>query len=140
SSGSPGQPRQSARNAHRTSVTRAKQRGYGRETAPAYVAVTPEPAESRRPGPTDLHQTCRSPSTRDQGGQMFANSDELLKYGKDEGVERVEVRFCDLPGIMQPFTVPVSSFTQSVFDDGLCFAGSPSRWFRAVHGPDRHAL
>ena len=37
---------------------------------------------------------------------MFANSDELLKYIKDEGVEMVDVRFCDLPGVMQHFTVP----------------------------------
>ena len=26
---------------------------------------------------------------------MFANSDELLKYIKDESVEMVDVRFCD---------------------------------------------
>ena len=42
---------------------------------------------------------------------MFANSDELLKYVKDEGVEMVDVRFCDLPGIMQHFTVPVRPST-----------------------------
>ena len=39
---------------------------------------------------------------------MFKNSDELLKYVKDEGVEFVDVRFVDLPGIEQHFTVPVS--------------------------------
>ena len=50
---------------------------------------------------------------------MFATSDELLKYVKDEGVEMIDVRFCDLPGIMQHFTVPVSSFGQDVFDNGL---------------------
>ena len=50
---------------------------------------------------------------------MFNNSDELLKFIKDERVEMVDVRFCDLPGVMQHFTVPVSSFDQSVFDDGL---------------------
>ena len=38
---------------------------------------------------------------------MFKNSDELLKFIKDEGVEMIDVRFCDLPGIMQHFTVPV---------------------------------
>ena len=54
---------------------------------------------------------------------MFNNSEELLKYVKDEGVEMVDVRFCDLPGVMQHFTVPVSSFDQSVFDDGLSFDG-----------------
>ncbi len=67
---------------------------------------------------------------------MFANSDELLKYVKDEGVEMVDVRFCDLPGIMQHFTVPVSSFDQSVFDDGLNFDGSSVRGFQAIHESD----
>ena len=49
---------------------------------------------------------------------MFANRDELLKFIKDEDVEFVDVRFCDLPGVMQHFTVPVSSFGPEVFDDG----------------------
>ena len=67
---------------------------------------------------------------------MFENSDELLKYIKDEGVEMVDVRFCDLPGIMQHFTVPVSSFDQSVFDDGLNFDGSSIRGFQAINESD----
>ncbi len=67
---------------------------------------------------------------------MFANADELLKFIKDEGVEMVDVRFCDLPGIMQHFTVPVSSFDQSVFDDGLNFDGSSIRGFQAIHESD----
>jgi glutamine synthetase len=67
---------------------------------------------------------------------MFANSDELLKYVKDEAVEMVDVRFCDLPGVMQHFSVPVSSFDQSVFDDGLGFDGSSIRGFQAIHESD----
>jgi glutamine synthetase len=67
---------------------------------------------------------------------MFANADELLKYIKDEGVEMVDVRFCDLPGIMQHFTVPVSSFDTSVFEDGLSFDGSSIRGFQAIHESD----
>src|SRR3546814_10949061 len=67
---------------------------------------------------------------------MFANSDELLKYIKDEKVEMVDVRFCDLPGVMQHFTIPVSSFDQSVFDDGLGFDGSSIRGFQAIHESD----
>ena len=48
----------------------------------------------------------------------------------------VDVRFCDLPGVMQHFTVPVSSFDQSVFDDGLDFDGSSIRGFQAIHESD----
>ena len=64
---------------------------------------------------------------------MFATSDELLKFIKDESVEMIDVRFCDLPGIMQHFTVPVSSFGQPVFDNGLNFDGSSIRGFQAMH-------
>ena len=71
---------------------------------------------------------------------MFKNADELLKYIKDEGVEMVDVRFCDLPGVMQHFTVPVSSFDQSVFDDGLAFDGSSIRGFQAIHESDMSLL
>ncbi len=67
---------------------------------------------------------------------MFNNSDELLKYIKDERVEMVDVRFCDLPGVMQHFTVPVSSFNQSVFDDGLNFDGSSVRGFQTIDQSD----
>jgi len=67
---------------------------------------------------------------------MFADRDELLSYIKDEGVEMVDVRFCDLPGVMQHFTVPVSSFGEGVFDDGLMFDGSSIRGFQAIHESD----
>ena len=37
---------------------------------------------------------------------MFTSGDEVLRYIADEGVQFVDVRFCDLPGTMQHFTVP----------------------------------
>ncbi|MGI8675796.1 MAG: glutamine synthetase beta-grasp domain-containing protein, partial [Nocardioidaceae bacterium] len=67
---------------------------------------------------------------------MFATADELLSYIRDEDVEFVDVRFCDLPGIMQHFTVPVSSFGAAVFDEGLMFDGSSIRGFQAIHESD----
>src|SRR3954471_15000811 len=48
----------------------------------------------------------------------------------------VDVRFCDLPGVMQHFTVPVGSFTQDVFDSGLGFDGSSIRGFQEIHESD----
>ena len=40
---------------------------------------------------------------------MFSNADEVLKFIKDEDVKFVDVRFCDLPGVMQHFNVPGAS-------------------------------
>jgi glutamine synthetase len=67
---------------------------------------------------------------------VFANSEELLRYLKDEDVKFVDVRFCDLPGVMQHFTLPVESFDDSVFSDGLAFDGSSIRGFQAIHESD----
>ena len=71
---------------------------------------------------------------------MFANSEELLRYVKDEGVKFVDVRFCDLPGIMQHFNVPAESFDEAVFSDGLAFDGSSIRGFQQIHESDMMLL
>ena len=67
---------------------------------------------------------------------MFTSADEVLSYIKSEAVEMVDVRFCDLPGVMQHFTVPVGSFGEEVFTDGLGFDGSSIRGFQQIHESD----
>jgi glutamine synthetase len=67
---------------------------------------------------------------------VFDNSEALLKYLADDGVRFVDVRFCDLPGVMQHFTVPVESFDADVFTDGLGFDGSSIRGFQQIHESD----
>ena len=71
---------------------------------------------------------------------MFANPEELLRYLKDEDVKFVDVRFCDLPGVMQHFNTPVESFDDSVVTDGLAFDGSSIRGFQANHESDMMLL
>ena len=67
---------------------------------------------------------------------MFSNSDEVLAFIKNEDVKFVDVRFCDLPGVMQHFNVPASSVGQSFFADGQMFDGSSIRGFQAIHESD----
>ncbi|WP_371401226.1 type I glutamate--ammonia ligase [Kribbella sp. NBC_00662] len=71
---------------------------------------------------------------------MFSSAEELLAYVKDEGIEIIDVRFSDLPGIMQHFTVPVSSFGPEVFEEGLMFDGSSVRGFQQIHESDMKLL
>ena len=71
---------------------------------------------------------------------MFSNADEVLKYLRDNDVKSVDVRFCDLPGVMQHFTVPVESFDADVFSHGLAFDGSSIRGFQAIHESDMQLL
>ncbi len=67
---------------------------------------------------------------------MFKNASEAIKYIKDNGVEFVDVRFMDLPGVMQHFNIPAKAFNDSVFEDGLMFDGSSIRGFQAIHESD----
>ena len=67
---------------------------------------------------------------------MFKDSDEVLKYLADNDVTFVDVRFCDLPGVMQHFNMPAEAFGSSAFTDGLMFDGSSIRGFQQIHESD----
>ena len=67
---------------------------------------------------------------------MFTTPDEAFKFIKDEAVEFVDIRFTDLPGIQQHFTIPAAQFTPAVFEDGMMFDGSSVRGFQTIHESD----
>ena len=67
---------------------------------------------------------------------MFANADELFAYIKAEGVEMIDVRFCDLLGAMLHFTMPSGAFDESVFTEGLAFDGSSVAGFQKINESD----
>jgi glutamine synthetase len=71
---------------------------------------------------------------------MFESADEVLKYIKDNDVQFLDVRFCDLPGVMQHFTVPAAGVTTDFFTDGLAFDGSSIRGFQAINESDMALL
>jgi glutamine synthetase len=67
---------------------------------------------------------------------MFSNAEEVMKYIRDEDVKFVDVRFCDLPGVMQHFNVPAVSVNEDFFREGQMFDGSSIRGFQAIHESD----
>jgi glutamine synthetase len=67
---------------------------------------------------------------------MFSNADEVLRFIKDEGVKFIDVRFCDLPGVMQHFNVPAETVDEDFFVNGQMFDGSSIRGFQAIHESD----
>jgi glutamine synthetase len=67
-------------------------------------------------------------------------ADDILKLVADENVEYVDVRFCDLPGMLQHFSIPASALTADVFTDGLAFDGSSIRGFQSIHESDMMLL
>ncbi|MFC8597172.1 MULTISPECIES: type I glutamate--ammonia ligase [unclassified Isoptericola] len=67
---------------------------------------------------------------------MFTNAEEAIAFTRREGVEFIDVRFIDLPGVMQHFNIPVEQFSEDSFTEGLMFDGSSIRGFQAIHESD----
>ncbi|CAM3425933.1 type I glutamate--ammonia ligase [Dermacoccus barathri] len=67
---------------------------------------------------------------------MFQTADEALKFIKDEDVKFIDIRFCDLPGVMQHFNIPAESFDADAIEEGQMFDGSSIRGFQAIHESD----
>jgi glutamine synthetase len=61
---------------------------------------------------------------------------EVLALARDQGVEIVDFRFCDLPGLMQHFSVPVGELSEDAFEDGYGFDGSSVRGFQQIQESD----
>ena len=66
----------------------------------------------------------------------FSSAEEVLSFIEAEKVEFVDVRFIDLPGTIQHFTVPVQTFDADVFTEGRMFDGSSIRGFQQIHESD----
>lgn len=66
----------------------------------------------------------------------FGSIDETMKYIKDEGVEFIDVRFTDVPGIEHHFSIPASEFDEDAVEEGLAFDGSSVRGFTSIDESD----
>jgi glutamine synthetase len=61
---------------------------------------------------------------------------EVLDKARAAGVKVVDIRFVDLPGTWQHFSVPLSSFEEDAFEEGLGFDGSSIRGFQTINESD----
>jgi len=59
---------------------------------------------------------------------------EVLEMGSN--VKMVDIRFTDLPGTWQHFTIPVRRLNEELFTEGLPFDGSSIRGFQEIHESD----
>jgi glutamine synthetase len=61
---------------------------------------------------------------------------DVLKLAKEKGALFVDLRFIDLPGLWQHFSIPISELSEDIFEDGLGFDGSSIRGFQSIHESD----
>src|SRR6195256_6132796 len=61
---------------------------------------------------------------------------DVLAMAKKEGVQIVDLRFVDMPGTWQHFSIPVEELSEGLFVDGIGFDGSSIRGFQHIHESD----
>lgn len=59
---------------------------------------------------------------------------------KKHDVKMIDVRFTDLPGQWQHFSIPVSKFSEKSFEEGLGFDGSSIRGWQSINESDMLAF
>ncbi|MDP8927333.1 MAG: glutamine synthetase, partial [Actinomycetota bacterium] len=68
--------------------------------------------------------------------RQTTSAEDVLRLVKDGGFEIVDLRFVDLPGTVQHFSLSAQGLTERVFSDGLYFDGSSIRGFQEIQESD----
>ena len=61
---------------------------------------------------------------------------DVIALIKEKGIQAVDVRFVDLPGLWQHFTLSTKEFSEDAFEEGLGFDGSSIRGFQEIQESD----
>ncbi len=61
---------------------------------------------------------------------------EAIKLSKERGAKIVDLRFIDLPGLWQHFSIPAAELTEDLFAEGIGFDGSSIRGFQTIDESD----
>ena len=61
---------------------------------------------------------------------------EVLAFAKENKVRMVDLKFIDLPGVWQHFSVPISQLGESNFEEGYGFDGSSIRGWQPINASD----
>jgi len=65
---------------------------------------------------------------------MSKTATDVLKMAEE--VKMVDMRFTDLPGTWQHFSLPAHALSEDTFDEGMGFDGSSIRGFQEIHQSD----
>jgi glutamine synthetase len=70
---------------------------------------------------------------------MFLNcttAEDVLSSIKDKSIRMIDLRFADLPGTWQHFSVPPSAVDADAMSEGIGFDGSSIRGFQEIQESD----
>ena len=61
---------------------------------------------------------------------------DVIDLIKDEGIEIIDLRFMDFPGLWQHFSIPIRELKEDTFEEGLGFDGSSIRGWQVINESD----
>ena len=67
---------------------------------------------------------------------MAKTASHVQQLVKDANVEIVDLKFVDLPGVWQHFSIPAEDLDEDLFQDGIGFDGSSIRGYQQIHESD----
>ena len=62
--------------------------------------------------------------------------DDMRKLAKEAELKIVDLKFTDLPGVWQHFSIPIEDLNDELFEEGIGFDGSSIRGFQSIHESD----
>ena len=76
----------------------------------------------------------RGKGRRSSNGQLTPN--EVINLCSERGIQMVDLKFTDVLGTLQHFSIPVGELSESLFAEGTGFDGSSIRGFQSIHESD----
>lgn len=67
---------------------------------------------------------------------MSKTASDVRQLAEHAGVKIVDLKFVDLPGIWQHFSIPADDLDDDLFHDGIGFDGSSIRGYQQIHESD----
>ncbi len=61
---------------------------------------------------------------------------EVVAFAKENGVKIVDLKFMDMPGMWQHFSLMAGELDEGIFEEGIGFDGSSIRGFQAINESD----
>ena len=67
---------------------------------------------------------------------MTMTPEDVLRMLDERGIRMVDLKFTDVPGTWQHFSIPSRALDRSIFSEGIGFDGSSIRGFQAINESD----
>ena len=67
---------------------------------------------------------------------MSKTASDVQHLAKKADVKIVDLKFVDLPGVWQHFSIPAEDLADDLFEDGIGFDGSSIRGYQQIHESD----